>query len=227
LQIALALRCQDDPDFRKASDDDDKDLIQLLRRTLNSDTDKKAVLQLRGGDSERFLTLTYLVRDPNIVRVTIVLINNLQILDRQISLFDGDEETSRQKAHRLIVKLSESCGILPASLKITGVVGCGKEAISGGGLADIFQATYQGRLVALKRLRDFQANQKRQKNHQVGFTVTTMLTMLRITLRNSAEKHFYGKISIITTFFLFMGLTSKHFYQGCAWYLPGCRMGPS
>jgi hypothetical protein len=48
------------------------------------------------------------------------LINNLQVLDRHPSLFDGNEKTSKRKAHRLVVKLSESCGILPASINITG-----------------------------------------------------------------------------------------------------------
>ena len=96
------------------------------------------------------------------------LINNLQVLERHPSLFDGDEETSKRKAHRLVVKLSENCGILPASINITGVIHRGKVPVSGGGFADVYQATYEGKLVALKCLRDFQMSQQRQETYRVG-----------------------------------------------------------
>jgi len=144
------------------------------------------------------------------------------MLDKHTSLFD--EETSRRQAYRLVVKLSENCGILPASVNIIGVTDCGKEAISGGGLADIFQATYKGTRVALKRLRDFQVHQQRQKHHRVGVQWPLQWLILMIS-RNSAEKHFCGETSIILTFSLFTELTSKRSYPGCAWYLPGCPMG--
>jgi hypothetical protein len=90
-------------------------------------------------------------------------------LDKDVSLFQvaGEEEASKRKALRFVVKLSECCGILPPSLHITGVTDCGKTPVAGGGHADIFQATYQGRRVALKCLRDFQVNCERQKNHRV------------------------------------------------------------
>jgi hypothetical protein len=71
------------------------------------------------------------------------------------------DKVSRNKTHRLIVRLSENAGTLPSSLSITGVKACSKEAISGGGFADIFRAFYQGKPVALKRLRDFQVHQER------------------------------------------------------------------
>lgn len=167
LQMALALACQDDPGFRKALDDDDRALNQLLRNTLNSDTDREAVSQLKGEDAEHFLTLIYSVRDQYINFMLHRLIDNFQVLDKQASLFDCDEEASKSKAHRLVVKLAESCGFLPDSINIIGVTDCGKVPISGGGFADVFRATYQGMPVALKCLRDFQMNQQRQKNYRV------------------------------------------------------------
>jgi hypothetical protein len=75
--MGLALKCQDDPGFREALETDDKDRTQLLWCALNSDADKKAILQLKGDDAERFLTLTYLVCDPNILAMWRKLINNL------------------------------------------------------------------------------------------------------------------------------------------------------
>jgi hypothetical protein len=61
--MALELKCQDDPDFRRALDKDDKELNKLLRNTLNSDDERKAVLQLNRDDGERFLALAYSVRN--------------------------------------------------------------------------------------------------------------------------------------------------------------------
>ncbi|KIM72667.1 hypothetical protein PILCRDRAFT_15927 [Piloderma croceum F 1598] len=98
------------------------------------------VLELKGDDAERFLTLTF------------------HVLERHPSLFNGDEETSKRKAHRLVVKISEICGILLASVNITGVIDRGRDPVSGGGFADVYQATYQGKPVALKCLQDFQMN---------------------------------------------------------------------
>jgi hypothetical protein len=138
--MALVLKCQGDPDFRKALNDDYHALARLLMSTLDSDS-REAVLQLKGDDAERFLTLSCFVRNPDILCISHRLINNLQIFEKHVSVFDGDE-MFRQKLHRLIVKLSESCGILPSLLNVTGVTDCSKEVVSGGGLADIFQATY-------------------------------------------------------------------------------------
>lgn len=76
---------------------------------------------------------------------------------------DGDGP----KARRLLVKLSEMCGILPSSLSITGVENCSQEPVAGGGFADIFLASYQGKHVALKCLRDFHIHQGRELIYKV------------------------------------------------------------
>jgi hypothetical protein len=68
--------------------------------------------------------------------------------------------------HRLVVKLAENCGILPPALSITGVQNCSKDLVAGGGFADIFQASYKGKDVALKCLRCFD-DQQRGKIHRV------------------------------------------------------------
>jgi hypothetical protein len=64
--MAVVLKCQDDLDFRKAQNDDENDLNQLLWETLSSAGSRDAVLELRGDEAKQFLDLTYLVRDLDI-----------------------------------------------------------------------------------------------------------------------------------------------------------------
>ncbi|KAJ6551697.1 kinase-like domain-containing protein, partial [Mycena capillaripes] len=58
--------------------------------------------------------------------------------------------------HRLIVKLSFSCGKLPSSLCIEGVEQTGQRPVAAGGFADIYKAVYRSNNVALKKLRLYQ-----------------------------------------------------------------------
>lgn len=55
----------------------------------------------------------------------------------------------------MILKLSEVCNKLPSSLFISGVTGRDEHAVFGGGFGDIYQASYAGRTVAIKRIRTF------------------------------------------------------------------------
>jgi hypothetical protein len=96
------------------------------------------------------------------------LIQSSQAIDKQAFPFNDDSQRSRHSAHRLLVKLSENCGILPSILSIAGIENCSKEPVAGGGFADIFRASYRGEDVALKRLRDFQVHQQREMIHRVG-----------------------------------------------------------
>jgi hypothetical protein len=57
--LSSALGCHDDQEFRNALDEDEADIVQMLEAVLRCDADRKAVLQLRGDDAERFLTLTH------------------------------------------------------------------------------------------------------------------------------------------------------------------------
>ena len=43
-------------------DEDNASIVRILQRVLNCDTDKKAVLGLRGNEAECFLTLIHDVR---------------------------------------------------------------------------------------------------------------------------------------------------------------------
>ncbi|KAJ7360826.1 kinase-like domain-containing protein, partial [Mycena albidolilacea] len=64
---------------------------------------------------------------------------------------------------RLILKLCEACDKLPSSLFITGVTGRNEHAMFCGGFGDIYQASYNGKTVALKHIRTFHrdADQRR------------------------------------------------------------------
>jgi len=90
-----------------------------------------------------------------------------QVIDKQGFPLDNDGQRSRHNAHRLLVKLSENCGILPSYLSIVEVDNCGQEPVGGGGFSDIFKASYRGEDVALKRLRDFQIHRQRETIHRV------------------------------------------------------------
>lgn len=95
-----------------------------------------------------------------------------QIIAENGSLFRGDGEAeSRSTARRLLVKLSETCGILPSSLNISGVKDCETEAVGAGGFADIYRASYNGEYVALKRLREYESDTRQNarrvsRNHR-------------------------------------------------------------
>lgn len=52
---------------------------------------------------------------------------------------------------------------------IRGITLLEKEAIFGGGFADIYKAAYNDKDVALKRMRVFERGQERHKIHQVRF----------------------------------------------------------
>ena len=71
-------------------------------------------------------------------------------------------------------KVSETVEQLPSSLFITGVNDRDEHPTFGGGFSDVYQASYQGRTVALKRLRIFTADstphRTRLVSHHPGVT---------------------------------------------------------
>jgi hypothetical protein len=126
--------------------------------------------------------------------------------------------------HHLVVKLSESCGILPPALNITGVRNCSKASVAGGGFADIFRGSYRGKDVALKRLRYFD-DQECGKIHKVRHLWNALVKYSRLSLvyRSFVKKLFFGKVLSTLMFCLSMGLIWRHSCQECAWYHPGCN----
>ncbi|KAJ7916169.1 kinase-like domain-containing protein, partial [Mycena leptocephala] len=62
------------------------------------------------------------------------------------------------RLHKLVVKLSFSCGKLPSSLFIEGVEQRAEHAFARGGFGDIHKAVYRSKPVALKQLRFYQTH---------------------------------------------------------------------
>ena len=90
------------------------------------------------------------------------------ILDRG-PLRNCDDGDFGHDAHRILVKLSEASNILPAALSVNGVTLLEKHAKFGGGFSDIFRASYQGKEVALKRMRVFQRGEELQAINRVAY----------------------------------------------------------
>ncbi|KAF7326875.1 Kinase-like protein [Mycena venus] len=141
LKLATELGVYGDAKLRKALREDEERLALTLVTIVNSESDRAAVLRLDGDDAQHFLDSVQ------------------NTLDR--GLFPERELNS--KARRLILKLSEACDRLPSSLFITGVTGRAEYATFGGGFGDIYQATYDGKAVALKHIRTFQADAEQRR----------------------------------------------------------------
>jgi hypothetical protein len=68
------------------------------------------------------------------------------------------------------MRLSEACHLVPSSLHVKGVELLEKEAIHGGGFAEIYRASYRNGTVALKSLRAYTTDKERRKVHQVSYS---------------------------------------------------------
>jgi hypothetical protein len=65
-------------------------------------------------------------------------------------------------------KVAESGEQLPSSLFITGVTDHDEHPTFGGGFGDVYQASYDGKRVALKRIRTFTADSTTHRNRLVS-----------------------------------------------------------
>ncbi|KAF7347035.1 Kinase-like protein [Mycena venus] len=109
LQATTALGIYDDPKLRDALQEDEERIARSILAILGSDSECAAVLRLEGDSAQNFL---------DVVQNT---------LDRGVL---AQEHTS--KAHRMILKLSESCDKLPTSLFVAGVTERNEHATFGG-----------------------------------------------------------------------------------------------
>jgi len=130
-------------DFGQTLRQDQADVSHMLETILNSEVEKQNVYALRGNDAEHFLDLIESVLD------------------------DPDSTTLSLRASRLLIRLSEKSGILPRSVRIRGVALNGQHPLCGGGFADIYRGSYQGKHVAVKRLRVFPQSFDYKKIHRV------------------------------------------------------------
>jgi hypothetical protein len=67
----------------------------------------------------------------------------------------------RKSISKLLVKAVNQFNRLPSALCINGVRVHGREPVASGGFGEVFKGTYQGKEVALKRLRAYGMHQDR------------------------------------------------------------------
>ncbi|KAJ7270278.1 kinase-like domain-containing protein [Mycena rebaudengoi] len=133
LQLATDLGISGDPRLRDALREDETRLATSIVAILNSKSEQAAILKLEGNSAQHFLDV---LQDT---------------LNKGLLL----EKEHNSKARRVILKLSAACNNLPSSLFISGVTGHDNHALFGGGFGDIYQASYDGKTVALKHIRTF------------------------------------------------------------------------
>ncbi|KAF7335456.1 Kinase-like protein [Mycena venus] len=150
LQVATELGIYDDPRLRNALREDEERIAESIVAVLNSDSERAAVLKLEGNSAQNFL---------DVVQNT---------LDRGFLI----RQELNSKARRLILKLSEACDRLPSSLFITGVTGRDEHALFGGGFGDIYQASYNGKTVALKHIRTFHRDAEERRIRLANILIT-------------------------------------------------------
>jgi hypothetical protein len=105
-----------------------------------------------------------------------------------------------------MLRLAESSHQLPSSLYVRGVdIGTDRDPVSHGGFADIFQGQYNGRTVALKRLRVCFPSESSvfKVDYSLQIKISLLLTLYP---RASHEKLSYGDSSSTHSFSHFSAL---------------------
>ncbi|THH21605.1 hypothetical protein EUX98_g8333 [Antrodiella citrinella] len=116
----------------------------------------------------------------------------------------------RDAIRRLMLKLSTRCEKLPTSLFLMGVKCSETECYSVGSFADIYIGEYEGRKVALKRLRMFQMIHESKKNR-----MTAAFYYESLIWKNLRHQH------VLT----FLGVADSLFTRGLCMVLPWMPFG--
>ncbi|KAF7308507.1 Protein kinase domain-containing protein [Mycena chlorophos] len=142
LHVSSILGISSDQYLRAALEKDDADLSRLLMRIACIESEKRKLLELKGETAQLAVDIIQDLLDKESLPNTSDVVSTASLL--------------HLVARPLLVKLSESSGMLPASLFIHGVRRTDQDALFGGAFGDIYRAMYKGRQVALKRMRVFQ-----------------------------------------------------------------------
>ncbi|KAJ6566792.1 kinase-like domain-containing protein [Mycena capillaripes] len=129
-------------ELRESLEDVEAQINTFLTHILNSGDAKRAAKRLEGGNAQSFIDA---IQD---------------VLDRGTL----PNAHSRSKARRLMQKVSEAHEQLPSSIFISGVNDHDEHPTFGGGFGDVYRASYQGKMVALKRIRTFTADSTTHRN---------------------------------------------------------------
>lgn len=133
-------------------------------------------------------------------------------------------EDSRRVLRRLMTKLAQQSGVLPASLFLHNV-GCRSRnnPVFNGGFADIYKGTHKGRCVAIKRLRSWieVKDVVRQKTTQVSCSHASEVLNLTVVFRILSKNVLYGVFFLILTSCLYSASMRRCFLRDPVWSLPG------
>ncbi|KAJ7473300.1 kinase-like domain-containing protein [Mycena latifolia] len=144
-QISAELGVADHPKFKTALAEDRAALAENMLDVLYSPAAQRTVFTLKGDNAQSFLDIAQ------------------DTLDN--SLLHTQEATS--KAHMLVRELASACGKLPSPLIIVGVMQRVEHPAFYGSYGDVFLAEYQGKRVALKRIREFNSHARPVFDHEV------------------------------------------------------------
>lgn len=125
-------RFNDLSNVHNAISNDYPQIVELLEVIIRSPEEKVAMLRLGDDESERFMDAVQEILDDQ----------------RQSERFNAD-------ARMLLVSIVKTVSRLPGSMFISGVGVVRDKNTIGGTFGDIYQTTYKGKPVALKRLRIF------------------------------------------------------------------------
>ncbi|KAK7001482.1 hypothetical protein R3P38DRAFT_2731285 [Favolaschia claudopus] len=139
IQTSLDLGIRDHPQFKTALEEDQPRLREKVMDVLYCSDNEQVMLSLEDRAAQSLLDIIQFVLDE--------------------ALLHTRDATS--KARRLIRKLAKACDKLPWSLVISGVTQRDEHPTFCGTFGDIFKAMYQGKPVALKRMRMFQGTDQR------------------------------------------------------------------
>lgn len=152
LKVSRSLDIHSHPNMREAADRDRADITQLVRRLVTSAASETTILGLNTEDKDQFMEVLSTVVGF-IFAIFSKLSNTLQCKDTSVR----EDPYIFGKARKLKQKLYKSCLSIPASMFIVGTQLIDGEECKHGGFADIYRATYGGRMVAVKCLRLSQA----------------------------------------------------------------------
>ena len=138
----------------------------------------------------------------------------------------GAQHVHRRQALYLLVKLSVVSDELPPSLFVRDVdIGSVRDPLRMGGCADIYKGVYDGRPVAVKRLRALEGSKTKLHPVRVFSAFYERLAHFSVRpSRNSAKKRWSGKTCTTRTFYLSSVSTATVSRPLFAWFLPGWNM---
>ncbi|KAJ7148716.1 kinase-like domain-containing protein [Mycena crocata] len=154
--------------FKEAMWEDSLMIMLVFYEILTSKADIDDIMKLRGNKAQFILDLMQDAVRTHIDFMHIIrggaprMRSSRKIFLKKLTdlglLRNVGRASAQLDACRLLVRLSEACHLLPSSLALSGVDEKSPNPLFGGTFGDIYTAQYQGELVALKRLRIFQAD---------------------------------------------------------------------